>query len=126
MTTLYIRLAACLALVAALIAAWFDLTSHYEAKGYERAKQEDKAAAEAQTARNRDLQRQAELRYVVKREAQDRFFVTTVKEVREQAAPLADCRLPDALRVRLNEAARCAFGDSPAACGPADEVPDAR
>jgi hypothetical protein len=84
---------------------------------------EDKAAADAQTTRNRELQRAAELRYVVKAQGQDRFFVTTVKEIRDAAAPLASCPVPaDVVRL-LNDAARCARGDSEAACGPAGTLP---
>lgn len=82
---------------------------------------------QAQRDHNLDLQRAAEKNYVVTRDGQDHFFVTTVKEIHEAAAPLAACPLPDAVRVRLNAAAACARADSPAACGAADdEVPHAR
>lgn len=83
----------------------------------------DKVAADAQTARNRELQRAAELHYVVQAQTRDRYFVTTVKEISDAAAPLAACPVPDAVRVRLNAAAACARGDSPASCGPTGEVP---
>lgn len=80
-------------------------------------------AAQEQATRNRELQRAAELRYVVQREAQDSFFVTTVKEVHELAAPLSACAVPDDLRVRVNQAIACAVGNPASACGAADEVP---
>lgn len=82
--------------------------------------------AEAQTARNRDLQRAAEVRYTVQAEARTRFITRTVKEIHEVAAPLADCRVPDAVRVRLSAAAACASGDTPATDCPGEPVPAAR
>jgi hypothetical protein len=97
-----------------------------QAIGYDKRASEDKVAADQQAQRNRDLQRQAELHYVVQREAQEKFIVTTVKEIHEAAAPLVSCPVPEPVRVRLNAAARCALGDSPATCGAADQVPDAR
>lgn len=127
--SLYARLAAALMIVLAIVAAWWKVDRMFaaaEARGYDRRAAEDKAAAEAQTTRMRELQRAAELRYVVQAEGRDHFFVTTIREIRDAAAPLAACPLPDAVRVRLNQAAQCARGDSQAACGAADEVPGAR
>lgn len=86
----------------------------------------DKAAAQAQEARNRELQRAAELRYTVQAQVRERFIVTTVKEIHDAAAPLAACPLPEPVRVRLDAAAQCARGDTAAACGPDNAVPVTR
>jgi hypothetical protein len=80
-------------------------------------------AGQEQATRNRDLQRAAELRYVVKGQTRDRFFETTEKDIHDAAAPLATCPVPDAVRVRLNAAAACARGDSETSCGPAGTLP---
>lgn len=80
-------------------------------------------AAQEQATRNLELQREAEKRYVVQGETRDRYFVTTVKEIHEAAAPLAACAVPDAVRVRLNALAACAASDSAASCGAAGKVP---
>jgi hypothetical protein len=82
-------------------------------------------AAQEQASRMRELQRAAELRYVVKREAQDRYFVTTVREVHDAAAPLASCPLPADLRRLLDAADRCARDPASSGCA-ADGVPPAR
>lgn len=86
----------------------------------ERAKSE--RAAQEQAERNRDLMRKAEHKYVVQQAAQDRFQTVTVREVSHEAAPLADCPVPDALRVRFNEARACALGESAASCDPHDPM----
>jgi hypothetical protein len=83
-------------------------------------------ASQEQVSKIRELQRAAELRYVVRKETQDRFFVTTVKEVRDAASPLAACPVPPDVVRLLNNAAECARGDSPSACFSASEVPDTR
>lgn len=82
--------------------------------------------ARAQQDRNRDLQRAAELRYTVQAETRDRFITQTIVEIRHEAAPLAACPVPDAVRVRLNAAARCAGGDHAAPCGAGEPLPVAR
>lgn len=91
---------------------------------WDEAKVAQERASQDQATRNRELQRAAELRYVVKGETRDRFFVTTVKEISDAAAPLAACPVPDAVRVRLNALNACASSDSPAACGTAGKVPN--
>ncbi len=119
-------------LAAGLIAAlaigipilWHRHNEHQQEIGYKRRAEEDRKASEAQTARNRELQRAAELRYTVQTEARDRFITKTVTEVRYAAQPLAACPVPEPLRVRLNQAGACA--DSAAACGLGDEVRQAR
>lgn len=116
------RIVAILLVCAALIAGWWRLTAHYEAKGYTRAQAEAKAAADAQTTRNRELQRAAEIRYTVTAQARERFIVQTVKEVHHAAESLATCPVPrDAVRL-LNDAAACARGDSAGACGVGDRL----
>ena len=114
-------------LIAAVVLGVPILKHRYDAGqqdiGYQKRAAEDKAAADAQTTRNRELQRAAELRYVVKGETQDHFFTTTITEIRHDAAPLAACPVPEPVRVRLNAAAACARGDSASSCGPAEEVP---
>lgn len=120
------RALAALLLVAALVAGWWRLTAHYERVGYDRAKAEDKAAAEEQATSNRELQRAAEKRYVVQAETRDRFIVTTTKEIAHAAAPLSSCPVP-ADAVRLLDAARgCALGDPGTPCGVGDSLPGAR
>lgn len=89
-------------------------------------REEMRQVAEEQTARNRELQRAAELRYTVVAETRDRFITKTVKEVHYAAAPLAACPVPDAVRLRINAASACARDDSGAACAADDGVPAAR
>ena len=78
---------------------------------------ETERQAQAQAQRNRDLQRAAELRYTVQAGVREEFIGYTIQEIRHVAAPLAACTVPDAVRVRLNAAARCAGGDHAAPCG---------
>jgi hypothetical protein len=79
-------------------------------------------ASQAQTARNLELQRAAERKYVVQQDARDRFHTVTVKEISREAAPLAACPVPpDAIRM-LNAARDCALGNSPASCGADDPL----
>lgn len=121
-------------LLAALAAAvlvgvpilWHRHNADQQQIGYERRAAEDKAAAEAQTARMRDLQRQAELRYTVQATARDRFIVETITEVRHAAQSLAACPVPDSARVQLNAAASCARGDPGSPCAAGEPVPDTR
>lgn len=72
--------------------------------------------------KNRDLQRSAEKRYTVVQGIRDRFIVQTIREIRHAAAPLASCPVPEPARGLLNDAADCARGDSPSACGADDGV----
>jgi len=88
--------------------------------------EEVRLVTQEQTARNRELQRAAETRYVVVQAKQDHFFTRATQEIHDAAAPLAACPVPEPVRVRLNAAAACARGDSPAACGDDDAVPGAR
>lgn len=90
-------------------------------EGRQEVREAGRIAAEAQAARNRELQRAAELRYTVTAAARDRFFVQTVKEVHHAAAPLAACPVPEPVRVRLNAAAGC-VRDPEAPCGVLDGV----
>ena len=85
-----------------------------------------RVATEAQTARNRELQRAAEQRYVVQAATRDRFITRTITEVHHAAAPLATCPVPEPVRLRITAAAACARDDSGAACGAGAAVPDAR
>lgn len=123
MSGLYLRLIAAVFSVAVVIAGWHALTTHYDHQGYTRAKAEDQAAAEQQAARNRELQRQAEKRYVVQQGIRDRFITQTVKEISVEAAPLADCRVPDSLRMRLDSLRSCALGDPGAPGCPDGSLP---
>lgn len=77
-----------------------------------------------QQAHNIELQQAAEKKYVVQGEARDHYFVTTVKEIHDAAAPLAACPVPDAVRLRIDAAGDCARSDSPAACDGNQRVPD--
>lgn len=117
-----------LAILIAALAIGIPLAKHHydatqQKAGYDKRAAEDKAASEAQIARNLDLQRAAEKRYVVARDTQDHYFVTTVKEVHELAAPLASCPISDALRLRVNAAIECASADPAPTCGTSGEVP---
>ena len=117
----WLAIAVAVVLGALALVAW-DLAriKRAEARGDARARAELKEQADAQTARNRELQRAAEIRYTVRAEARERFIVQTITEIRHAAAPLAVCPVPaDAVRL-LNGAARCARGD-PAAAGGAGE-----
>jgi len=87
--------------------------------------EEMRVVTETQAARNRELQRAAELRYTVHQEVREEFFVTTIREVIHEAEPLAACPVPEPVRVRLNAARACALGDSPAACGAGEQLPGA-
>lgn len=123
--SIYARLAALVVLVLAIAGAWWKLETALDAReqrGYERRVGEDKAAAEAQTSRNRELQRATELKYTVVAQGQDRFFVTTVREIYDASEPLAACPLPGPVRLRLNAAGACVLGDSAAACGGDDQM----
>lgn len=86
----------------------------------------DKAASEAQTARNIELQKAAEKRYTVVAQVRDHYITETITEVRHEAAALAACPVPEPARVHLNATAECARGDSAAACGDDKPVPSAR
>jgi hypothetical protein len=115
--------------VLALAGLWWKadrMLAAREAVGYQRRATEDAAAANEQAARNRELQRVAELKYTVRAASRDKFFDQTAKEIHDAAAPLASCPVPEPVRVRLNAAATCARGDTAASCGDADAVPDAR
>lgn len=116
-----------LALGLALLAGGALLKARHDAGqqriGYDRAQAESAQAMRIQQDRMRELARAAELRYTVARQGQDRFFVTTIKEIAHAAAPLASCPVPaDAIRL-LNNAARCARGDPGATGCAADPVP---
>lgn len=93
---------------------------------WDAAKAETERATQAQATRMRELQRAAELRYVVKREAQDRFIAVTVKEIHEAAAPLATCPVPERAVGLLNAARECAIGDPASACGAGGQLPAPR
>jgi hypothetical protein len=125
MSLLYRAIAAA-ALLAVLTAAYFGWRDQQRDIGRQEVRAELKAQAEAQTARNRELQRAAEIRYTVTSQVREKWFVATVKEIRDASESLAACPVPDDVRRLLNAAAACARGDSPAADCAADEVPDAR
>jgi hypothetical protein len=120
------RLLAAAALAGVLTLSYFGWRTQQREIGRQEVRAELKAAAEAQTARNRELQRAAEIRYTVTSQVREKWFVATVKEIGHAAAPLAACPVPRDLVRLLNSAASCARGDSPAADCAADEVPDAR
>jgi hypothetical protein len=75
-------------------------------------------AAAEQAARNRELQRAAEMRYTVAAEARERVIVETIVEVRRESQSLATCPVPEPARRLFNRAAKCAA--DPAAPGCAD------
>ncbi|RCW73794.1 hypothetical protein [Pseudorhodoferax soli] len=82
-------------------------------------------ATELQRESNRGRAATVEERVVVQTVYRDRFITKTVKEIERVTQPMAACPVPaDAVRL-LNDAARCAREDRPAACGADDAVPDA-
>ncbi len=111
------RLLIIAAIVAAAVATWWRLTAHYEGRGYARAQAEAQALAEQQRERNRDLQRAAELRYIVTAPARERVITQIQTEVRYVTQHLASCALGIDTVSLLNRAAECAREDRPAACG---------
>lgn len=124
--SLYARLAALIVIVLAIAGAWwkFDrMLAKADAAGYERRAQEDKDAADKQTAGNRELGRLAEMHVQALATKREQFFTKAEKEIHDAAAPLATCPVPEPVRVRLNAALACAIGDSPAACDPVGQVP---
>ncbi|KQP37544.1 hypothetical protein [Pseudorhodoferax sp. Leaf274] len=83
-------------------------------------------AAVRQADENRGRSAQVEERIVVQTVYRDRYLTKTVKEIERATQPLAVCPVPaDAVRL-LNDAARCAREDRPAACGAVDAVLDTR
>lgn len=114
----WLAIGAAIVLGALALVAWDSARiKRAEARGDARARAELKAQADAQTDRNRELQRAAETRYTVQAGVREEFIGYTIQEIRHVAAPLAACTVPDAVRVRLNAAARCAGGDHAAPCG---------
>jgi len=82
---------------------------------------EYKLASQQQAERQREARtqtaRDAETKHVTQTVYRDRYITRVVKEIDREAAPLAGCPVPlGAVRV-LNDAARCAREDRPAACG---------
>ncbi|MGC3984845.1 MAG: hypothetical protein QM777_09005 [Pseudorhodoferax sp.] len=89
----------------------------------------DQANAEVAAHKQKDenVTRAAEVeqRVVTQTVYRDRFITKTVKEIERVTEPMAACLVPaDAVRL-LNDAARCAREDQPAACGADDAVRDA-
>jgi hypothetical protein len=114
------------ALVGVLTLAYFGWRDQQRDIGRQEVRAELKSQAEAQTARNRELQRAAETRYTVTSQVREKWFVVTVKEIRDASESLAACPVPDDVRRLLNAAASCARGDPGASGCAADEVPDSR
>lgn len=79
-------------------------------------------SAQDQQAKNIELQREAEKKYVVIQQGQDRYITKTVTEVRYATQSLSACPVPAGAVRLLNDAAGCASKDSAAACGAGDGV----
>jgi hypothetical protein len=111
-----------IALALAGLLAFSHITAYRKGRAnvrtqWDAAKVTQERASQEQAARNRELQRQAELKYVVKREAQDRFIAVTVKELTHASEPLAACPVPPDVVRLLNDANHCASGNpAPAGC----------
>lgn len=116
-TSLLIRLGLAAAAVAGAVAAYAWWAGELREEGRAEVRAEMAAAVAAQEARNRELQRAAEKRYVVAAEIRERVIVETIVEVRHAAQDLAACPVPDRARRLLNDAAACARDGSAAACG---------
>jgi hypothetical protein len=114
-------------LVFAIVLAFTHFSAYRKGKQTERLRSDavliaQEREVQAHAARNRELQRAAEKRYVVQQDARDRFHTVTVKEIAREAAPLAACPVPpDAIRM-LNAARDCALGHSPSSCGADDPL----
>jgi hypothetical protein len=116
-----------IALALAGVLAFSHFTAYRKGKQTERLRSDAVLIAQerevhAQTARNLELQRAAEKRYVVQQDARDRFIVTTVREISDAASPLAACPVPESVRVRLNAVRACALGNSASSCGADDPL----
>ncbi|CAN7676657.1 hypothetical protein LJR039_005395 [Pseudorhodoferax sp. LjRoot39] len=82
-------------------------------------------ATELQRESNRSRAAEVEQRVVTQTVYRDRFITKTIKEIELVTEPLAACPVPaDAVRL-LNDAARCAREDRPAACGADDALRNA-
>jgi hypothetical protein len=82
-------------------------------------------ATELQRESNRGRAAEVEQRVVVQTVYRDRFITKTVKEIERVTEPMASCFVPPAAVRLLNDAARCAREDRPAACGADDGVRNA-
>lgn len=107
-----------LAAVAALVAGYYFWADRIGDVREATVRAELKALADAQTERNRDLQRAAEKRYTVQAEVRERVITETITEVRYATQSLAACVVPERAVSLLNLAAACARDDSPPACSP--------
>lgn len=110
------RILVLLVAIAALLGAlrWYGSFKYDE--GYQARKDEDQAAAELQREANRSTAREAEEKESVRSVYRDRFIVTTVREIRNEAQNLAACVLNDGTIRMLNDAARCAEDSGQASC----------
>ena len=82
-------------------------------------------ATELQRESNRGRAAGVEQRVVTQTVYRDRFITKTVKEIERVTEPMAACPVPAGAVRLLNDAARCAREDRPAACGVDDAVPNA-
>lgn len=111
------------ALLVGLVAAGWRVHHNIEQAGYARAQAEYQAAAELQREGNRGRARDAEQKQAAQTVYRDRFITQTVKEIQYVTANLAACVLSPGAVGMLNDAARCAGEDRPAACGAGDGLP---
>lgn len=126
--SLYARLAALALVLLAAGACWWKadrMLAAADQRGYARRVAEDNDRAELQREINRGRAREAETQHAAQAEIRDHFLVITATEVHREAAPLAVCPVPEPVRLRLNDAARCASEDRPASCGADQPLRDA-
>jgi hypothetical protein len=81
-------------------------------------------ATELQREGNRGRAAEVEQRVGAQTVYRDRFITKTVKEIERVTEPMAACPVPAGAVRLLNDAARCAREDRPAACGADDAVRD--
>ncbi len=117
------RLAIYAAVVAAIVATGWRIHHNIDQAGYDRAQAEYQAAAELQREANRGRSREAEQKQALQTVYRDRFITNTVKEIQYVTQNLAACVLSPGAVGMLNDAARCAGEDRPAACGAGDGLP---
>lgn len=108
------------AVVAALAGAFFSfkyLERRADAAGYARSQAEYAAAAELQRETNRGRAHGAEVKEAAQTVYRTRYINRIVKEMERVTSDLAPCPVPPAAVRLLNDAAKCASEDRPAACG---------
>jgi hypothetical protein len=118
--SIWAKLASLCILVLAILAGLWKVWHTADAAGYARAQAEAQVVVTEQAQRNAELMRAAELRYTVMQPVRDVYITKTIREIRDATQNLAACVLEPRALSMLHDAAKCASGDSAAACGSGD------